>query len=86
MYKEGTFVAIFAKDIIGRDVVGRQDERLGELKDVAFDTATGSVMSVRVRIEADIDPSKLPWSMVDGLIEIPVEDISRIATKIHLKR
>jgi len=79
-------MAIFAKDIIGRDVVGRQDERLGELKDVVFDKATGSVMSIRVRIEDDIDPSKLPWSMNDGLMEIPIEDISRIATKIHLKR
>ena len=79
-------MAIFAKDIIGRDVVGRQDERLGELKDVVFDKATGSVMSIRVRIEDDIDPSKLPWSMNDGLMEIPIEDISRTATKIHLKR
>ena len=79
-------MAIFAKDIIGRDVVGRQDERLGELKDVVLDKATGSVMSIRVRIEDDIDPSKLPWSMDDGLMEIPIEDISRIATKIHLKR
>ena len=79
-------MAIFAKDIIGRDVVGRQDERLGELKDVVFDKATGSVMSIRVRIEDDIDPSKLPWSMDDGLMEIPIEDISRIATKLHLKR
>lgn len=79
-------MAIFAKDIIGRDVVGRQDERLGELKDVVFDKATGSVMSIRVRIESDIDPSKLPWSMDDGLMEIPIDDISRIATKIHLKR
>ena len=79
-------MAIFAKDIIGRDVVGRQDERFGELKDVVFDKATGSVMSIRVRIEDDIDPSKLPWSMDDGLMEIPIEDISRIATKIHLKR
>lgn len=79
-------MAIFAKDIIGRDVVGRKDERLGGLKDVVFDKATGSVMSIRVRIEGDIDPSKLPWAMVDGLMEIPIEDISRIATKIHLKR
>ena len=79
-------MAIFAKDIIGRDVVGRQDERLGGLRDVVFDKATGSVMSIRVRIEGDIDPSKLPWTMVDGLMEIPIEDISRIATKIHLKR
>ena len=79
-------MAIFAKDIIGRDVVGRQDERLGGLRDVVFDKATGPVMSIRVRIDGDIDPSTLPWTMVDGLMEIPIEDISRIATKIHLKR
>ena len=79
-------MAIFAREIIGRDVVDSHQERLGELKDVVFDTSTGSILALRVKIEHDIDVSKLPWSMLDGLLQIPVEEISRIATKIHLKR
>jgi len=79
-------VAIFAREIIGRDVVDSHLERLGELKDVVFDTPTGSILALRVKIENDIDVSKLPWEMHDGLIQIPVEEINRIAAKIHLKR
>jgi len=79
-------VAIFAREIIGRDVVDSHQERLGELKDVVFDTSTGSILALRVKIENDIDVSKLPWEMQDGLIQIPVEEINRIAAKIHLKR
>ncbi len=79
-------MAIFAREIIGRDVVDSHQERLGELKDVVFDTPTGAILALRVKIENDIDVSKLPWEMHDGLIQIPVEEINRIAAKIHLKR
>ena len=79
-------MAIFAREIIGRDVVDSHQERLGELKDVVFDTSTGSILALRVKIENDIDVSKLPWEMQGGLIQIPVEEINRIAAKIHLKR
>gem|GEM_PF-307175 len=61
-------MAIFAREIIGRDVVDSHQERLGELKDVVFDTSTGSILALRVKIENDIDVSKLPWEMQDGLI------------------
>ena len=71
-------MAIFAREIIGRDVVDSHLERLGELKDVVFDTPTGYILALRVKIESDIDVSKLPWEMHDGLIQIPVEEINRI--------
>jgi sporulation protein YlmC with PRC-barrel domain len=79
-------MAIFARDIIGRDVVDSHGQRLGELKDITFDIATGAILTLKVRVEGDIDPSKLPWIMADGLMNIPSNDISRIASKIHLKR
>lgn len=79
-------MAIFAAEIIGREVVDSHLERLGELKDVVFDTPTGSIVALRVEIERDLDASKLPWNMVDGFVQIPVEDINRVAAKIHLKR
>jgi sporulation protein YlmC with PRC-barrel domain len=79
-------MAIFAAEIIGREVVDSHLERLGELKDVVFDTPTGSIVALRVEIERDLDASKLPWNVVDGFVQIPVEDINRVAEKIHLKR
>ena len=78
-------MAIFAREIIGRDVVDSHQQRLGELKDVVFDTPTGTIVALRVEIERDLEPSKLPWTVVDGLVQIPAEDISRIASRIHLK-
>ena len=79
-------MAIFAAEIIGREVVDSHLERLGELKDVVFDTPAGSIVALRVEIERDLDASKLPWNVVDGFVQIPVEDINRVAAKIHLKR
>ncbi|MDE0857811.1 MAG: PRC-barrel domain-containing protein [Candidatus Poseidoniaceae archaeon] len=79
-------MAIFAREIIGRDVVDSHQQRLGELKDVVFDTPTGTIVALRVEIERNLEPSKLPWTVVDGLVQIPAEDISRIASRIHLKR
>ncbi|MFB1005177.1 MAG: PRC-barrel domain-containing protein [Candidatus Poseidoniaceae archaeon] len=79
-------MAIFAREIIGRDVVDSHQQRLGELKDVVFDTPTGTIVALRVQIERDLEPSKLPWEVVDGLVQIPAGDISRIASRIHLKR
>lgn len=79
-------MAIFAREIIGREVVDSHQQRLGELKDVVFDTPTGTIVALRVQIERDLEPSKLPWEVVDGLVQIPADDISRIASRIHLKR
>ena len=79
-------MAIFAAEIIGREVVDSHLERLGELKDVVFDTPTGSIVALRVEIERDLDASKLPWNVVDGFVQIPVADINLVAAKIHLKR
>ncbi|DAC32604.1 MAG TPA: hypothetical protein HA356_02585 [Candidatus Poseidoniaceae archaeon] len=79
-------MAIFAREIIGRDVVDSHLERLGELRDLVFDSPTGTIIALKVAIEADIDPSKLPWELADGFVQIPIDDISRVAAKIHLKR
>lgn len=79
-------MAIFAREIIGRDVVDSHLERLGELKDLVFDTPTGTIIALKVAIEGDIDPSKLPWELSDGFVQIPIDEINRVAAKIHLKR
>lgn len=79
-------MAIFAREIIGRDVVDSHQERLGQLKDLVFDTPTGTIVALKVSIEQNLDPSKLPWTVLDGHVQIPVEEINRIAGKVHLKR
>lgn len=79
-------MAVFAREIIGRNVIDSHSVLLGTLQDITFDKQSGSLSSIRVKVEADIDPAALPWEMDDGLMRIPVEEIARIASRIHLKR
>ena len=79
-------MAAFAREIVGRQVVDSHSQLLGSLRDIVFDKQSGSVSSIRVKIEENLDPSALPWEMNEGLMEIPVDEVARIASKIHLKR
>jgi sporulation protein YlmC with PRC-barrel domain len=79
-------MAVFAREIVGRQVVDSHSQLLGFLRDIVFDKQSGSVSSIRVKIEENLDPSALPWEMNEGLMEIPVDEVARIASKIHLKR
>ena len=79
-------MAVFAREIVGRQVVDSHSQVLGILRDMVFDKQSGSVSSIRVKIEENLDPTALPWEMNEGLMEIPVDEVARIASKIHLKR
>ena len=79
-------MAVFAREIVGRQVVDSHSQVLGILRDIVFDKQSGSVSSIRVKIEENLDPTALPWVMNEGLMEIPVDEVARIASKIHLKR
>ena len=79
-------MAVFAREIVGRQVVDSHSQLLGSLRDIVFDKQSGSVSSIRVKIEENLDPTALPWEMDEGLMEIPVDEVARIASKIHLKR
>ena len=77
-------MAVFAREIIGRQVIDSHSQLLGLLRDIVFDKQSGSVSSIRVKIEENLDPTALPWDMNEGLMEIPVDEVARIASKIHL--
>ena len=79
-------MAVFAREIVGRQVVDSHSQLLGSLRDIVFDKQSGSVSSIRVKFEENLDTSALPWEMNEGLMEIPVDEVARIASKIHLKR
>ena len=79
-------MAVFAREIVGRQVVDSHSQVLGILRDIIFDKQSGSVSSIRVKIEENLDPTALPWEMNEGLMEIPVDEVARIASKVHLKR
>ena len=79
-------MAIFAREVIGRMVVDSHGEILGTLNDLIFDIPTGAITEMRVEIEADLDASRLPWAAEDRMVMIPVDEVERVAARIHLKR
>jgi len=79
-------MAVFAREIVGREVINPQSELLGILRDIVFDKQSGSISALRVELESNLDSSAFPWELHDGLLQIPVDEVARVASNVHLKR
>ena len=75
----------FGHELIGREIVDSLGDTLGRLEDMQIDIQTGEIVHLLVKLEANLDPSKLPWSMAQGLMRVPAEVVERVATKVHLR-
>ena len=75
----------FGHELIGRQIVASLGDTLGSLEDLQLDIASGEIIHLLVKLEANLDPTKLPWSMANGLLRVPAELVERVATKIHLR-
>lgn len=76
----------FGREILGRDVVDQAADKLGVLADFRIDMASGSITALLVSLEPDLDPAMLPWPTVEGLLSVPVEEISEVGVNIQLAR
>ncbi|DAC55131.1 MAG: PRC-barrel domain-containing protein [Candidatus Thermoplasmatota archaeon] len=79
-------MAVFAKEVMGLDVVDSHNEKLGEVTDLVIDKLSGSITQIVVILEANLEPSMLPWNYLDGRMNIPIDDVSRISNRIHLRK
>ena len=79
-------MAVFAKEVMGLDVVDSHNEKLGEGTDLVIDKLSGSITQIVVNLEANLEPSMLPWNYRDGRMNIPIDDVSRISNRIHLRK
>ncbi len=79
-------MAVFAKEVMGLDVVDSHNEKLGEVTDLVIDKLSGSITQIVVILEANLEPSMLPWNYRDGRMNIPIDDVSRISNRIHLRK
>lgn len=79
-------MAVFAKEVMGLDVVDSHNEKLGEVTDLVMDKLSGSITQIVVNLEANLEPSMLPWNYRDGRMNIPIDDVSRISNRIHLRK
>ena len=76
----------FGREILGRDVVDQAADKLGVLADFRIDMVSGSITALLVSLEPDLDPKMLPWPTVEGLLSVPVEEISEVGVNIQLAR
>ena len=79
-------MAVFAKEVMGLDVVDSHNEKLGEVSDLVIDKLSGSITQIVVTLETNLEPSMLPWNYRDGRMNIPIDDVSRISNRIHLRK
>jgi len=77
-------MAIFGREILGNTVVDRTGATMGILTDLHVDLNTGLISELLVQIEADLDPSVLPFEHEGRVVKIPGTAVARIAEKIHL--
>ena len=75
---------IFGHELIGRDVVDQDGGIIGNLSDIVIELNTGKTTSLIVKLSTDLDPSRLPWEYINGTVKIPVQEVSRVSSSIHL--
>lgn len=76
----------FGREILGRDVVDQASDKLGVLADFRIDMSSGRIIALLVALENDLDPAMLPWPTLDGLLSVPVEEITEVGVNIQLAR
>jgi sporulation protein YlmC with PRC-barrel domain len=79
-------MASFGSEFLTRQVVDNNGELFGHLEDIVIDVRSGQIVELIVDVANDIDTSKLPWPMVDGKCKVPMDEVSQMAGRIHLRR
>ena len=77
-------MAIFGREIIGRQVLDQTGETLGILIDLNFDLFSGLITEFIVKVNDDIDATKLPFEGESRVVKIPTEKINSVAKEIRL--
>ena len=76
----------FSNEFINRKVVDSSGELLGFLQGIVIDPRTGDLTEIMVKVEPEIDVTKLPWSMKDNLCAIPAQEVREIDDRVVLRR
>jgi sporulation protein YlmC with PRC-barrel domain len=79
-------MASFGREFIGRQVIDSNGDSLGTLADMVIDIRSGVILELLVKLEDDLDPSRLPWPSKESVCNVPADEVERISSRIHLKR
>ncbi len=78
--------ATFGRELIGLSVVDSRGDVLGTVADLMLDLNTGSVGTLIIELNDNLDASLLPWPSEAGLMLLPTEEIERVGARIVLNR
>tara|TARA_B100000767_G_C19632011_1_gene478650 strand:+ start:240 stop:479 length:240 start_codon:yes stop_codon:yes gene_type:complete len=76
----------FSSEFLKRPVVDANGELFGHLGDIVIDPRSGEVTELLVEVIAELDVTKLPWPMEDGMCCVPAQEVSQIGARISLRR
>ena len=65
----------FGREILNRPILDSAGDTLGHVADLLINTRTGEVESLLVMISEELDPALLPWPSVDGLLQVPTNEV-----------
>ncbi len=75
----------FGREILNRPILDGAGDTLGHVSDLRINSRSGSVISLLVSISEELDPALLPWPLVDGLLEVPTDEVAEVSNAIRLK-
>lgn len=75
----------FGREILNRPILDSAGDTLGHVADLLINTRTGEVESLLVMISEELDPALLPWPSVDGLLQVPTNEIFELSNAIRLR-
>ena len=64
----------------------RGEALLGKITEVHINYSNGNVEFICVKLEKGINPEKLPWNVVDDVVQVPPSEIDRLEGSIYLRR
>jgi len=79
-------MAVFGREMLGRQVLDRTGAVLGTLRDLQFDMNTGTISELIVEVEEGLRAASLPFEHQGNSVHIPASSVARIASNIHLNR
>lgn len=71
---------------MGREVYDRSKELLGIISEIHINYTNGNVEYICVKLAKGINSSKLPWTAVDDIVQVPPSEIDRLEGSIYLRR
>jgi sporulation protein YlmC with PRC-barrel domain len=75
----------FGREILNRPILDSAGDTLGHVADLLINTRTGEVESLLVMISEELDPALLPWPSVDGLLQVPKNEVFELSNVIRLR-